>query len=115
MNWGAVTSQLANPASTLSHWQKIGQFRRKHVAVGIGDHQRISDVSNGYAFTRVWNEDKVAVVVGASGNTTVNVTAVFANGTQVRNYYDNTTRTVSDGRVTFAAGANGVILLELAN
>jgi glycosidase len=115
MNWGAVTSQLANPASALLHWRKIGQFRRKHVAIGIGDHQRISDVSNGYAFTRIWNADKLVVVVGASGSSTVNVTSVFADGTQVRNYYDDTTRTVSGGRVTFEAGTNGVILLEIAN
>ncbi|MGC3996822.1 MAG: alpha-amylase family glycosyl hydrolase [Anaeromyxobacter sp.] len=115
MSWSTVTAQASDPGSTLSHWRKLGQFRKAHLAIGAGDHARIADVSSGYAFSRTWGADKVAVVLGASGSVTVNVSTAFADGTTVRNAYDNTTNQVSGGRVTFSAGPNGVILIEAAN
>jgi alpha-amylase len=44
----------------LAHWQKLGNFRKRHLAVGAGRHTRLSD--NPYAFSRVKGEDKVVVV-----------------------------------------------------
>jgi glycosidase len=113
MDWNAVASQAGDANSTLAHWQKLGQFRNRHIAVGAGVHTRVS--TSPYTFTRVWKTDKVAVVVGASGSVTVNVSSVFADGAQVRNFYDGTTATVSNGQVTFNAGSSGVILIEAAN
>ncbi|MGC4000322.1 MAG: alpha-amylase family glycosyl hydrolase [Anaeromyxobacter sp.] len=115
MNWTTVTAQAADAASTLSHWRKLGSFRKAHIAVGAGDHKQVTDVTSGYAFTRSWNADKVAVVLGGSGSVTVNVSTVFGDGASVRNTYDGTTATVSGGHVTFSAGTNGVILIEAAN
>ena len=34
----------------LTHWQKLGQFRRNHAAVGAGKHQMVSN--SPYWFTR---------------------------------------------------------------
>lgn len=107
MNWNSIDK------TTLAHWQKVGQFRRNHVAVGAGTHKQIS--SSPYTFSRTYSkngvEDKVVVVAGASGSVSVNVSGVFADGTAVKNAYDGTSATVSGGKVTFTAN-NGVILVE---
>ena len=34
-----------NDAAILAHWQKVGKFRHNHVAVGAGDHQKVSSSS----------------------------------------------------------------------
>ncbi len=44
----------------LAHWQKIGNFRKNHVAVGAGKHTKLSDAP--YAFSRITEDDKVVVV-----------------------------------------------------
>ena len=98
-------------AATAAHWQKLGQFRNKHVAVGGGDHANIA-ATNGSAFSRIWGTDKVAAVIGASGTVDVTVSSLFADGTLVKNAYDGTTATVAGGKVSFSAGTNGVILIE---
>jgi alpha-amylase len=111
MNWSSINTTL------LAHWQKIGKFRQKHLAVGGGSHLQLT-TSSGYAFKRELTTatacDAVVAVVGATGNVTVNVASVFSDGTLLKNYYDNTTATVTAGNVTFSAGTNGVILLENA-
>ncbi|AFG38551.1 starch-binding protein [Spirochaeta africana] len=106
MNWGAENDQV------LAHFQRLGQFRRRNVAVGAGQHQQISGHSNGYAFSRQTADNRVVVVTGASGSVTVNVSGIWSDGIAVRNAYDDSTATVSGGSVTFNAGSNGVILIE---
>ncbi len=96
----------------LEHFQKLGQFRNRNVAVGAGEHEQIS--SSPYTFSRVYNEDGFdnrVVVAIADGNTEVEVSDVFADGTEVRNAYADETATVEDGTVSFT-GENGVILIE---
>ena len=44
----------------LKHWQKLGQFRQAHPAIGAGDHQEIKQ-KNGYAFSRTLGTDTVVV------------------------------------------------------
>ena len=46
--------------AVLAHWQKLGNFRKNHVAIGAGQHTKLSDTP--YAFSRVKGEDKVIVV-----------------------------------------------------
>jgi len=46
----------------LAHWQKVGQFRNKHLSVGAGQHEMLSE--SPYTFSRTYNleeddEDKV--------------------------------------------------------
>jgi alpha-amylase len=111
MNWASTNTTL------LSHWQKLGVFRRNHPAIGAGSHAKIAD--SPYTFSRNLTStdacggcDKVIVVVGASGNTTVNVSSVFTNGTLLRDAYTGNTATVASGNVAFVAGSQGVILIE---
>ncbi|WP_410771428.1 carbohydrate binding domain-containing protein [Fontibacillus sp. BL9] len=100
--------------SVLSHWQKVGQFRSNHISVGAGSHEKISD--SPYTFKRAYSkngiEDKVVVVVGASGSTNVNVASAFPDGTMVRDVYTGTEALVSGGIATFTPGTNGLILIE---
>ena len=58
MNWEQLDK--ADRKSLLQHWQKLGQFRDKHLAVGAGAHNMISEQP--YAFSRVKGDDKVVVV-----------------------------------------------------
>jgi alpha-amylase len=49
----------------LTHFQKVGGFRKRHVAVGAGTHQKLDAPSNVYAFSRTLRAGNVddAVVV----------------------------------------------------
>ncbi|MFX3636645.1 MAG: carbohydrate binding domain-containing protein [Candidatus Pristimantibacillus sp.] len=108
MNWSNMNQ------SVLEHWQKIGQFRNNHVAVGAGAHQKIAD--GPYTFSRSYEKgdilDKVVVAIGASGSVDVNVSSMFPDGTTVRDAYTQNEVVVSSGKARFTAGANGVILIE---
>jgi alpha-amylase len=108
MNWTSENQAV------LSHWQKIGQFRNNHLAVGAGTHTKIAD--SPYTFSRSYNKngiaDNVVVVIGASGSTAVNVSSLFGDGTQVRDAYTGATTVVNNGTATFTAGSAGVILIE---
>ncbi len=111
MNWNSINQKVLN------HWQKLGQFRDNHIAVGAGRHKLIS--SSPYTFSRSYDKkgitDEIIVVIGASGATTVNVGSVFGDGALLTDYYTGAQAKVSNGTVTFTAGTNGVILIEGMN
>lgn len=108
MNWSSINQGV------LSHWQKIGQFRNNHIAVGAGTHMKIAD--SPYTFSRTYEKgdvlDKVVVATGASGTVDVNVSGIFPDGTTVRDAYTKNEGVVSGGKAKFTAGTNGVILIE---
>ena len=115
MNWcdgskGSDVSVCTNKA-VLAHWQKLGQFRNKHRAIGGGTHAKIADTP--YTFSRVLDNDKVVVAFGTSGAQSISVGSIFADGSTVRDFYTGTTATVSSGKVNLTAG--DVVLLEQAN
>lgn len=114
MNWSDLNDSNSQASKTLAHWQKLGQFRNNHLAVGAGTHTDISD--SPYTFSRVYNKngdsDRVVCVVGASGTIDVDVSSVFSNGSKVRDAYTGAITTVKDGKATFTADSNGVILIE---
>ncbi|MEK4513354.1 alpha-amylase [Paenibacillus sp. FSL K6-2524] len=108
MNWNNMNQTI------LSHWQKIGQFRNNHIAVGAGTHKKIAD--SPYTFSRTYEQgdilDKVVVATGTSGTVDINVSSMFPDGTTVRDAYTKSEVVVSNGKAKFTAGANGVILIE---
>ncbi len=109
MNWDDIKN---NPETQklLEHWQKLGQFRRNHPAVGAGKHQIIS--SSPYWFSRVYNNDKVIIGLDlASGNKEVNVSGIFENGDKVRDAYSGSSMKVIDGKVSLTNNFS-VVLLE---
>ena len=58
MNWQDVAGQSA---ATVAHWQKLGQFRARHPAIGEGKQSTLS-LTQGYGFAREYGEDKIMVV-----------------------------------------------------
>ena len=115
MNWGSPNNTV------LTHWQKIGTFRQKHPAIGAGTHTLLQS-SSPYMFSREYQNvtqgicDFAVIALGLSAGTqTINVASVFADNTQIRNYYTNEIATVTGGNLTFTVGAEGVMLLEYVN
>lgn len=114
MNWNNMDKTL------LAQWQKVGQFRNKHVSIGAGSNVKLSATS-GVAFGRTYDKngvtDQAAAVIGCNKNSsvTVDVSTLWEDGSYVINTYDNSSSVVTDGKVTFNSGANGTILMENAD
>jgi alpha-amylase len=108
MNWEAPD------ALVLAHWQRLGTFRARHPALAMGTHQKLAD--SPYTFARTYKrgafEDKVIVVLGATGRVRVNVARVFPDNTVLRDAYSGKTAFVSYGLITLQAPEQGVLLLE---
>jgi alpha-amylase len=86
-------------ALVLRHWQKLGQFKANHMALGAGKHQLISE-ERGLVFSRIRNKDKVIVGIDLSkGQKLFDVASVFKNGTELRDAYSNKKMTVYEGQV----------------
>ncbi|NLK22718.1 MAG: PKD domain-containing protein [Clostridiales bacterium] len=108
MNWDSIDKSI------LAHWQKVGQFRSEHIAVGAGTHKKLS--GEPYTFSRVYDKngvsDKVVVSLpGKSGACKVDCGTTFDDSASVIDYYTGSEYVVSDGKVDVVAGDNGVVLL----
>ena len=111
MNWNNMDKTL------LAQWQKVGQFRNKHVSIGAGANVKLSATS-GVAFGRTYDKNGVTdAVIGCNKNSsvTVDVSTLWEDGSYVINTYDNSSSVVTDGKVTFNSGVNGTILMENAD
>ena len=110
MNWNDIKTK-EETQKILQHWQKLGQFRANHMAVGAGKHQLISE-DNGLVFSRIRNEDKIIAGINLSkGNKVLNVSSVFKNGDTVSDFYSNQIIEVKDGKVTLNSTFD-IVLLE---
>jgi len=110
MNWDAIDAD-AETQKIMQHWQKLGQFRANHMAVGAGKHQVISE-ENGLVFSRVRKDDKVVIGLNLpKGNKEIKVSSIFKNGEKINDFYSNQTIEVKDGKVSFTS-KDTVVLLE---
>lgn len=114
MNWDAL-AQDQHTQNVLAHWQKLGKFRHRHVAVGAGVHRQIS--AKPYIFSRGFDNGKVndRVIVGLDlpqGVKKIKVTSVFKDGTKLRDAYSGKEMTVKFGQAEIDS-PHGVVLLEL--
>lgn len=116
MNWDAIKS---NPETQkiLLHWQKLGQFRRNHPAVGAGFHSEISNQP--YTFSRSYSKDGFIdkVIIGLdlpTGKKELAVDSIFSNGTKLRDTYSGKEVVVTNGKVTVDSEF-AFVLLELKN
>lgn len=107
MNWDELEANVpvnGVPTKTiLAHWQKLGQFRVAHPSVGAGVHQQLS--ATPYYFKREYVSAEYAdkVVVGldlAKGLKEVDVTGIFANGDNLKDYYSGKAVTVENNKVS---------------
>ncbi len=117
MNWDELAANAERNGfkvqDVLTHWQKLGRFRKEHPAVGAGQHTMLS--IEPYTFKRVYTAGKYtdAVVVGLDmpkGKKTLEVGGVFKDGTVVSDYYSGQKITVSNGKVAVDSEW-GVVLL----
>jgi len=93
MNWEAIKTDVETQ-KMLEHWQKLGQFRKQHPAVGAGIHAQIS--SSPYVFSRIFTREKYTdkIVVGLDlsiGKKEISVGTIFKNGTKVKDCYSGKT------------------------
>ena len=98
MDWSSIEQEKTS--EILSHWQKLGQFRQSHLAVGAGVHQQLSEAP--YIFSRTLNDDRVMVALEMPvGEKRVTASEVFAEGTLVKDYYSGAEARVQDGVLVF--------------
>ena len=97
MNWQELNSD-AETQALLRHWQKLGQFRAQHPAIGAGIHTRISE--NPYTFARtISGKNNDQVIIGLDhpeGKKTIEVMGVFPEGTLIKDHFSGTTDTVKN-------------------
>jgi alpha-amylase len=104
MDWAKVDAEL------LARTRLLATFRKRHVALAMGRHQRLAEAP--YTFARVRDDDRVVVALGATGSVAVQVRGVFADGERVQDAATGAAAEVRDGAVTIAAAPSGMILLE---
>ncbi|TXD47189.1 alpha-amylase family glycosyl hydrolase [Polaribacter sp. IC073] len=110
MNWDEIQTK-EETQKILAHWQKLGQFRANHMAVGAGRHALISD-ENGLIFSRVRNEDKVVIGIKLpAGEKTLDVSSIFNNGDKLSDFYSSQVVAVKDGKVSVNSEFK-IVLLE---
>lgn len=109
MNWESVKT-----SSVLPHYQKLGQFRANHPAIGAGVHKQLLAVPYVFSRTYVSKDFKDEVVVALDlplGEKSINVKSVFEDGTLLRDAYSKTDLEVKNGQVTVNSPFD-IILLE---
>ena len=116
MNWDAIENN-ENTKHILTHWQKLGQFRNNHLAVGAGVHKMLSE--SPYVFERTYSKDNYAdaVVIGLDvpeGKKELTIGTVFKDGDTLLDTYSNTKVTVKKGKVLMSTPYS-VVLLEKIN
>ncbi|WP_299777881.1 alpha-amylase family glycosyl hydrolase [uncultured Formosa sp.] len=112
MNWDDIKSNPTTQA-ILAHWQILGRFRARHLAVGAGRHQMISQSPYVFSRTYVNGNYKDAVVIGLNlekGKKTISVGGVFPERMSVHDAYSNTDVTVENGNVILNNEFNMVLL-----
>lgn len=110
MDWDKTKNNPETKA-ILTHWQKLGQFRANHPAVGAGKHQLISE-DNGLVFSRVFEDDKVVIGMNLpKGEKVINVASIFEDGTELRDAYSSQNIQVKNGNVILNSEFD-IVLLE---
>jgi alpha-amylase len=114
MNWDDIKSN-EKTKKVLSHYQKIGQFRATHPAIGAGIHQEISKAPF-YTFSRMFTKGEYTdqVIVGLDlpiGKKTINVKSVFEEGEELIDTYSDSKVTVKAGEVIIDSPFD-IVLLE---
>ena len=117
MNWDELAANAERNGyrtqDVLNHWQKLGRFRREHVAVGAGYHKMLSEKP--YLFKRTYVSDLFSdtVVVGLdwpTGKKEITVRGIFTDGMVLTDYYSGQKITVEAGKVVLDS-QYGIVLL----
>lgn len=111
MNW----DEHNDPEKTdlLIHWQKLGQFRKNHPAVGAGRHHQINEKQ----FARTYKSGLVNDVVicaldQPTGKKEISVAGFFKNGETLTDYYSDNKVMVSGDKIILDSKFNIVLLAK---
>jgi len=119
MNWEAIANDVQTK-SVMAHWQKLGQFRARHFAIGAGVHQSLAAAP--YTFSRqlIDGDYEDAVVVAILGDhdslddsIDLFVGAGFAPGTVLHEAYTGQVVTVSATQTVRLDQPGPLALLEV--
>lgn len=108
MNWDELENNTVRHGipiqEIMQHYQKLGQFRKAHPAVGAGQHQMISEEP--YLFSRVfeyggYRDQVVAGLDMDPGKKEIQLGGLFEDGTVLRDYYSGKQASVKGGSITF--------------
>ena len=114
MNWDEI--EYGEKAKVLAHWQKIGQFRRNHPAVGAGKHFTLN--LKPYVFARKYEDKKITDMVVCAldvpkGKKEVSVQMFFKEGSKVIDAYSGVNGKVVNGIVEIDTPFD-IVLLEVS-
>jgi len=122
MNWNDLLNMNRQNGyvvnDLLIHCQKLGQFRKKHPAVGAG--KLTLESSDPYITLREWKApngsvDKVLVGVEMpKGIMHIDVASIAKDGDQVRDAYSGVTSTVANGEIILDSVFDIVLLEKVA-
>ncbi len=103
MNWDQINSP--DKKAILTHWQKLGKFRNKHLSIGAGRHKKISDLP--YTFTRSYdsngNKDNVVIALDVAKDSDIDVSSLKQDG-DIHDAYSGNTYKAKAGKVSVKAG-----------
>lgn len=109
MNWEDIQPN-SETLSLLNHYQKLGQFRNNHPAVGAGKQTVLK--AEPYILHRKYNSDEVIIALDYfREEKVIDVAGLWPNGTKVRDAYSGTSAVVKDGRIVLTTNSD-VVLLE---
>ena len=110
MNWDEINADPIKK-ELLEHFQKLGQFRNNHPAVGAGVHTTLS--TNPFIFYRKYNNDEVIVAMDYYREVKlINVANIWKDGTKVRDAYTGQKTVVKDGQIVLTTPSD-LVLLEI--
>ena len=117
MNWNDLAKNKdingVKVNDILTHWQKLGRFRKNHLAVGLGKHQMITSAP--YVFSRVYEKNgfKDVVIIGldlAIGKKELSVNGLFKDGTFLKDAYSGKPVVVKKGKAIIDSEFTTVLL-----
>jgi alpha-amylase len=112
MNWNAIQNSKET-RRIIKHWQKLGQFRANHMAVGAGRHQLISK-KNGLIFSRTRKEDKVIIGINLpEGEKNIDVSSVFKDSDTLYDAYSKKSLKVIKGIVSINSRFEIILIQKL--
>lgn len=104
MNWNEMTQ--SDKSSILTHWQKLGQFRKRHPAIGAGRHNKISDVP--YVFSRTLKngttDDAVVIALDVTKDYGMADVSILTSNGRVRDAYSGKIHKAVGGKVRVDKG-----------
>ncbi len=113
MNWDELKTS-DSIQKILNHYQKLGQFRAKHPAVGAGKHRLISEQP--LIFTRTFERkaftDKVMIGMDLKeSELEIDISEIFSESETIVDFYSGEKYQNKDGKVIIKP-INGLFLLE---